>query len=340
MAFCTQCGSQLPDGAVFCSSCGAQVAQTQKQVAGAAPTFTPPEAPMTTPSAAPTFTPSAAPTSTPSAAPTFTPPAAQKFTPPAAPTFTPPAQTFTPPTRTHNGAVCYYHQDEPAVAKCVRCGKYICKDCAEAYTVTSGEYANQCLCYDCCQALVSENVATLKKQKGKIIALFAATIIGMIIGAIVGSSGGGAIGLTIFWMLWFGSFWTWIKSSVSGWWNNPAGRSIAGFIGACIGGLIIAPIKTIIKVVQCIVYLVKTSKFIAEDSEALTRMREYMEYTQVVSRNRGVDIETLLRENSQLADNSVAQMARTQTEEQIEASMRSCLATINENGEIIRSFAA
>ena len=104
MAFCTQCGSQLPDGAVFCSSCGARVAQTQKQVAGAAPTFTPPEAP----------------TSTPSAAPTFTPPAAQKFTPPAAPTFTPPAQTFTPPTRTHNGAVCYYHQDEPAVAKCVR----------------------------------------------------------------------------------------------------------------------------------------------------------------------------------------------------------------------------
>ena len=126
MAFCTQCGNQIPDGAAFCSSCGAQVAQTQKQVAGAAPTFTPPEAP----------------TSTPSAAPTFTPPAAQKFTPPA--------QTFTPPTRTHNGAVCYYHQDEPAVAKCARCGKYICKDCAEAYTVTSGEYANQCLCYDCC----------------------------------------------------------------------------------------------------------------------------------------------------------------------------------------------
>ena len=58
----------------------------------------------------------------------------------------------------------------------------------------------------------------------------------------------------------------------------------------------------------------------------------------VRNQNRAVDIETLLKENSELADNSVAQMARTQTEEQIEASMRSCVASINENGEIIRSF--
>ena len=58
----------------------------------------------------------------------------------------------------------------------------------------------------------------------------------------------------------------------------------------------------------------------------------------VRNQNKGVDIETLLQQNSQLADNSVAQMARTQSEEQIEASMRNCVATINENGEIIRSF--
>ena len=32
------------------------------------------------------------------------------------PTFTPPTQTFTPPkTPVHNGPVCYYHNDEPAV---------------------------------------------------------------------------------------------------------------------------------------------------------------------------------------------------------------------------------
>lgn len=63
------------------------------------------------------------------------------------PTFTPPedgAPVFTPPkTPQHDGPVCYHHPSEPAVARCARCGKYICKDCAEAYTVTSGEYAKR-----------------------------------------------------------------------------------------------------------------------------------------------------------------------------------------------------
>lgn len=92
----------------------------------------------------------------------------------AIPTFTPPSNdipTFTPPVnpvRHHNGPVCYHHPDEPAAGQCARCGKYICRDCVEAYTVTDGEYANQCLCYDCCQELVADNVAQLKKQKGKI----------------------------------------------------------------------------------------------------------------------------------------------------------------------------
>ena len=259
------------------------------------------------------------------------------------PTFTPPTEnvpTFTPPTqpaRHFDGPVCYHHPDEPAAGQCARCGKYICKDCVEAYTVNSGDYANQCLCYDCCQALVSENVTELKKQKGKIIGLFVATIIGMIIGAAVGASGGGVA--AIFCMLWFGSFWTWIKSSVSGWWNNPMGRSLAGFIGACIGGLIIAPIKTIIKVVQCITHLIKTSKFIEEDSAALVQMREYMEYTQVMSRNKGVDLETLMGQGSELYNNSYAQMVSTQGEAAADAMLRQCTTRIAENGEIIRDFA-
>lgn len=40
------------------------------------------------------------------------------------------------------------------------------------------------------------------------------------------------------------------------------GRSLGGFVGACIGGAIIAPIRTIIKIVQCIKYLISTSKSI------------------------------------------------------------------------------
>jgi ribosomal protein L40E len=263
----------------------------------------------------------------------------------AIPTFTPPdnnAPVFTPPSqpaRNFNGPVCYHHQDEPAVAQCARCGKYICKDCAEAYTVGAGEYANQCLCYDCCQALVAENVDILKKQKTKIITTFVVTIIGMIIGAALFSETGSAVGI-IFGMLWIGSFWVWIKSSVSGWWNNSAGRSLAGFIGACIGGAIIAPINTIIKIVQCIKYLISTSKSIEEDSAALQQMTDYMEYTQVMSRNRGVDLETLMGQGSELYNNSYAQMVNTQGEAAADAMLRQGTTTIAENGEIIRNFAA
>lgn len=268
---------------------------------------------------------------------------AQIQNPDAIPTFTPPADdipVFTPPApsaQRFNGPVCYHHPDEPAAAQCARCGKYICKDCAEAYAVSSGEYAHQCLCYDCCQALVAENIKTLKKQKAKIITTFIVTLIGMIIGAAL-FSGAGALGI-IFGMLWIGSFWVWVKSSFLGWWNNPAGRSLAGFIGACLGGAIIAPFKTIIKIVQCIKYLIRTSKFIKEDSAALQQMADYMEYTQVMSRNKGVDLETLMGQGSELYNNSYAQMVSTQGEAAADAMLSQCTTTIAENGEIIRNFA-
>lgn len=308
MAFCNKCGAQIEDDAKFCTKCGAPIQATNNDT----PTFTPPAKDV------PTFS---------NDIPTFTPPAK------SVPTFTPPAQ----PVRHLDGPVCYHHPDEPAAGQCARCGKYICRDCVEAYTVTGGEYVNQCLCYDCCQDLVAENVSTLKKQKGKITALFVATIIGMIIGATFFSESAAA---GVICMFWFGSFWWWIKNTVSAWWNNPAGRSFAGFIGAGIGGLIIAPIKTTIKVVQCIVYLSKTSAFIKEDSEALVRMREYMEYTQVMSRNKGVDLETLMGQGSELYNNSYAQMVSTQGEAAADAMLRQYTTRIAENGEIIRDFAA
>ena len=58
----------------------------------------------------------------------------------AVPTFTPPTPTFTPPVDakpTFNGPACYYHKDEPAVAKCARCGKFICQDCFDNYGVSA-----------------------------------------------------------------------------------------------------------------------------------------------------------------------------------------------------------
>lgn len=319
MAFCPKCGSQIPDGSTFCGSCGTQISQTKQQGA---------------PSAAPTFSPPAAPTK-----------------------FTPPAQTFTPPRQAHNGPVCYYHQDEPVVAQCARCGKHLCQDCFDSYGVSSGDYAGQALCYDCTQQLVAENVETLKKNKTKITITFILTIIGMIVGAIfvasigaesgsVGAQSGPSVLLIVIGAMIGGCLWTFIK----GWFArirgaiSGGGFNLVSFLVGLILGFVIEAVlsiyRTIRKVIECIVYLKRTSGFIESDSAALRQMSDYMEYTMVRNQNRGVDIETLLKENSQLANNSVAQMARTQTEEQIEANMRGCLATINENGEIIRSFAA
>lgn len=309
MSFCPKCGAQQDDGDSFCTKCGAR---------------------LQAPDTIPTITPAT------DDVPTFTPPTDD------VPTFTPPtdgAPIFTPPARHFDGPVCYHHPDEPAAAQCARCGKYICKDCADAYTVAAGEYANQCLCYDCCKAIVAENVELLKKQKSKITTTFVVTIIGMIIGAILFAETGSAFG-TIFGMLWIGSFWVWLKTSVSTWWNDPAGRSLGGFVGACIGGAIIAPIRTIIKIVQCIKYLISTSKSIEEDSAALEQMTAYMEYTQVMSRNKGVDLETLMGQGSELYNNSYAQMVSTQGEAAADAMLRQCTTTIAENGEIIRNFAA
>ena len=257
--------------------------------------------------------------------------------PGARPTFIPLVQTFTPPTDAYGGRSCYYHQGEPAVAQCARCGKLICQDCFDSYGVNDNDeqYGGRTLCYVCTKELVADNVKTLKKQKAKIIVLFVATLIGMLIGASFFTMSPIA---GVICMFWFGSFWAWIKNTISIWWNNA--RSFWGFIGAGIGGLIIAPYITIRKIVECVIYMVKTSKFIECDKSALQEMSDYMEYTLVRNQNKGVDIETLLHQNDQLANNPVAQMARTQTDSQIEARMRCCLATINENGEIIRNFAA
>lgn len=271
------------------------------------------------------------------------------FTPPTAPTFTPPSQPQ------HDGPVCYHHPTEPAVAQCARCGKYICKDCAEAYGVTSGDYAGQCLCYDCCQQLVSENVADLNANLKKIKGQFILQIIGMVIGFIYGIGAGISSG-------------------------DIGGGFVAGLICACIGGVFLSALKafgsltweaikiafqgqfgilTILSIiVQIIVivfkciwvtvsntfyyinYIRKTQGFIESDSAALDQMRAYMEYTLVRNQNKGVDLETLMNEGSELYNNSYAQAVRDQGEEAADAALRQATTMINEHGEIIRDFRA
>ena len=270
------------------------------------------------------------------------------------PTFTPPnAPTFTPPKNEHHGPVCYHHTNEPAVAQCARCGKYVCKDCAEAYTVALGEYANKTLCYDCCEQIVSNNIAELTANKNKVKGQFILQIIGMVIGFILGMSAGISSG-------------------------DVGSGFIAGLIYACIGGVFLSAMKaffslvwycikiacagqfgiltilsrifniivivfkciwvTLSQTVQYIIYLKKTSGFIEADTQALQQMKDYMEYTLVRSQNKGVDLESLMNEGSELYNNSYAQSVRDNGEAAADAALRQATTMINEHGEIIRDF--
>lgn len=279
--------------------------------------------------------------------PTFTPPVDGKSD--AAPTFTPPTPTFTPPAKPQfNGPACTYHKDEPAVAKCARCGRYICQDCFDNYGVSSGDYAGKALCYDCCQQIVAANVADLKKNKNKIMFQFIVSIIGMIFGMIVGLSGGGGfagavVGIAVGGVLlsalkvFFSLVWDVIKIAFSG---QFGWLTVLSIIWNILVLIVKCLITTISNTIYYISYLVKTSGFIASDEAALQQMADYMEYTMIRNQNRGVDLETLLNQKSELADNSYARMVQEKGEEGAEAALRDCVATINENGEIIRSFRA
>ena len=276
------------------------------------------------------------------------------------PTFTPPAPTFTPPSNGRgNGRSCYFHQNEPAVAKCAECGKLLCQDCVDTYTVNDDHYAGKALCYDCCQALVAQNVRELKKQRAKIIAMYIFTALGMIFGAIIGAAissaaeaqGIASIIITVVAAFVGGCLWTFIKNilrlvgaSIKAMFENfSIGTAIGCVIGAVFGiikAIFISSWGTIQKLFSYTIHLIKTSGFIKHDTRALQQMADYMEYTMVRSQNVGVDLATLMNEDSQLYNNSYAQNVMANGESNAEASMRGCVMSINEHGEIVRNFAA
>ena len=144
----------------------------------------------------------------------------------------------------------------------------------------------------------------------------------------------------LFGMLWIGSFGTWVKNAISGWWHAAGEPTISGFVGSCLGAALVAPVITAKKIIQGLVYLTKTEKALKNDSEALKQMKDYMEYTQVMSQNAGVSLDSLMGQGSQLYNNSYAQAVRSQGEEAAEAMLRRSATTIAENGETIRNFKA
>lgn len=266
------------------------------------------------------------------------------------PTFKPPnAPIFKPPKNEHNGPVCYHHTNEHAVAQCARCGKYVCKDCAEAYTVAIGEYANKTLCYDCCEQIVSNNISELTTNKNTVKGQFILQIIGMVIGFIIGMSSGigsGDIGVGFIAACIGGVFLSAIKAFFSLAWNCIkiafAGRFGWLTVLSIIFNIIVIVFKciwiTLSQTVQYLVYLKRTSGFIEADTQALQQMKDYMEYTLVRSQNKGVELESLMNEGSELYNNSYAQSVRTNGETAADEALRQATTMINEHGEIIRDF--
>ena len=264
------------------------------------------------------------------------------------PTFTPPAPTFTPPTQAQrNENACYFHQNEPAVTHCARCGKPICQDCADNYQVDNDEYSGQPICYDCCQELVSDNVRQLKKQRRTIILQYIFTAIGMLFGFIIGYA---AIQsewwVTLLTTFIGGCLWMFIKNIFTSFKNlftNIANGAWLGGIFRLILDLFLsifyAVWGTIKKLFYYTKYIIKTSGFIRSDTRALGNMRDYMEYTQVMARNVGVDLASLMNEGSELYNNSYAQSVATNGADAAQQALRQEAITFNEHGEIIRGFA-
>lgn len=254
-------------------------------------------------------------------------------------------RTFVPPVRgTHSENCCHFHPNEEAVTKCASCGKPICQDCADSYGVTDGEYAGKALCYDCCKKLVSENVRMLKRNRRKIVAMYILTIIGILLGVFLGVSlvAEGSMpgwGVVLFAFV-GGCLWTFIKNAFLVFKNLLHNFSKGAWLGGififfyeCIKIVVLAVWQTLKKIFLYTKYLIQTSGFIRSDSRALIEMTDYMEYTRIKSENSDVDFssETLRR-------NTYAQLVAETGEEGAQTRIRGMVATINENGEIIRSF--
>ena len=91
---------------------------------------------------------------------------------------------------------CFYHTDVDAVAQCVDCGKFLCKDCASKYKPV--------LCDECYQTRVNDrnlNLVSEAKQvikvyvKGVVFGLAIAFIVTGIIYSVVAQDSGDLVGL-------------------------------------------------------------------------------------------------------------------------------------------------
>lgn len=252
----------------------------------------------------------------------------------------------------YEGPVCKNHPNYPAVAQCARCGQNICKECAETCAVSSGEYANKNLCFDCCKELFEADKKELSKNRNKIMIQYILTIVGCVLGGAVGADSGAVMMLICIAI--GGSLLAALKpiggamiDMFKGIIELASGGSIVGaiiqvFVGA-INFLIVSiqcAIRTTIKLVKYTNYLIKANKAIKSDKDALKEIQDFMTYMAVKANNKNADIAKLMQEGGELYNNSYARMLVEKGEEAADAMLRVATTRIAENGEIIRTFVA
>ncbi|MDR0517219.1 MAG: IBR domain-containing protein [Fibromonadaceae bacterium] len=213
--------------------------------------------------------------------------------------------------------VCYHHPSQQAVVQCSKCGKSICKNCSEAYGITSGEYTGKSLCYNCISQLVESNITETNKLKKetKLFGTWIFSNFGLIILKALGKciSGGGDLGAR-------GDY-----------------RGLGKIIGGTIT-LLISPIKAIIEVINRSNKIKRLNEIVASNSQTLEEIRTYFAYTQAIEKNAGVDLAKLAEQGGELFENTFAKIVLGEGEKAALEKLHRNLAQIVANAETIRNF--
>lgn len=265
------------------------------------------------------------------------------------PHFTPPANdipTFTPPASRTVRHACVNHPDSEGACKCAKCGAWVCDECADLFTLNEydGEFSGATLCANCYREFAQEDKKIVGRQQAKIITLLVATGIGALLGLITGISERFSWYGTLFLALWLASFWFWLKNGVLNWWHNSkvhgkgASYSIGGLIGSLIGSAVIAPYKTITKIIACIRYIKQAQEELQVADEAIKFIEDYLAYARQYSLHSSSDLSSLVVPGGALAGNEYAKTLLELGKDKAEDVLRRSTIKVTETGDLVRSF--
>jgi len=156
----------------------------------------------------------------------------------------------------------------------------------------------------------------------------------MVIGIILGAMSGD-VGTAILLGLIGGSGWMVLKAWGDFAWNGAGlGLGVIAMFHT-----IIAPFRTVIKIVTRVHQIKQANQIVANDSQALQEMRDYFAYTQVMEKQAAsVDLAKLVDQGGELFENTYARAVLDKGEQTAQTELRNSVVQIAANGEIIRNF--